>query len=90
MIPAYHGKDINKHICNIYVMSDGGSSMENKMPGECQGWEGQASKLSRLVSDGFNEKMTFSQRPERDEGISPIDVWEKIESFINIGKVQKF
>lgn len=58
--------------------------------GECQGWEGQASKLSRLVSDGFNENMTFSQRPERDEGISPIDVWEKIESFLDIGKVQKF
>lgn len=43
MIPAYRGKDINRHICNIYMMSDGGSPMENKK----QGWGMGSARVGR-------------------------------------------
>lgn len=30
---------------------------------------------------------TFLQRPERDEGVSPTDIWKNIKSFLDRGKM---
>ena len=31
----------------------------------------------RMVKEGFIEKVTFEQRSERSEGVSPADIWRK-------------